>query len=161
MRRRAGNNNLLGGFQKRRCEHKVPRPGTAQRLRHADEHSGRHFPDRGLFIGWLAGTANGSGAEPFLFSPEGEQIFNPSASSPRSTGVPGLSLVSGVSSLRTELKHVIVLAAPWRCGRREEFDNRSRSDQGQGNIQQCHHASDKAQPVPPPVFLFTPLRGSL
>src|SRR6266496_5058367 len=69
-----------GGFQRAALRTQSPPSwNCAASLRHADEHSGRHFPDRGLFIRWLAGTANGSGAEPCLFSPEGEQIFNPNA----------------------------------------------------------------------------------
>ena len=88
-----------------------------------------------------------------MSSPEGEQIFKPYP--PRLTGVSGLNLVSDVGSFRPEGKHMFVLATPWRCGRGEEFDNRSRCDQGQGNIQHCHHASALAQPVPSPVFPFT------
>ena len=115
------------------------------------------FPTGDFLSDGLPAPRTGRGAEPFLFSPEGEQIFNPSACQPRSTGVSGLNLVSGVGSLRTEGKHMLVLATPWRCGRREEFDNRSSGDQGQGNIQHCHHASDLAQVVPRPVFPFRPL----
>jgi len=103
----------------------------------------------------------GRGGRAIFVRPEGRTNLQPKALPTRSTGVSGLNLVSGIGSLRTEGKYVIVLAALWRSGRREEFDNRSRSDQGQGNIQHCHHASDLALAVPPPAFPFMPLSSSL
>jgi hypothetical protein len=137
---------------------KVPRPGTARR--HCVTRmsaAGVVFPTGDFLSDGLPAPRSrfaGRGPSHFCSPRRANKSSTSASSSPRSTGVSGLNLFSGVGPLRPEGKYVFVLATPWRRGRREEFDNRSRSDQGQGNIQHCHHASGLAHPVPQPVALL-------
>ena len=142
-------------FARRSVERKVPRHGTAQhRCVTRMSTAGVIFPTGDLLAMACRHRELCRGPSHFC-SP----LRVNKSSSPRSTGVSGLSFVSSVGSLRPK-KHMFVLATPWRCGRCKEFDNRSSSDQGQRDIQHCHHTSELAHPVPPRAVPFPPLRGS-
>jgi hypothetical protein len=102
---------------------------------------GDFFFGRGLCVRWLAGTANRvRGAEPCLIAGQGEQSF---ASRPRRavrlTGIAGVDFVRSGVLVGAEVETVLILVAQWGRGRREEFNHQSRDDQGQRNMQNCHH----------------------
>ena len=111
-----------------------PCGNCAVSLRHAEEHSGRRFPDRGLLIGWLAGTTIptcGTGAEPYC-SPlraNKSSISPPARAHRRSTGIPGLPLIPRVGPLRPEAKDGLIQATSGRASRCEELEKPSSSRQ--------------------------------
>ena len=76
-KKQGARHDLLEGFRSPAANTKSPVLELRNALRHADEHSGRHFPDRGLFSGWLAGTANGSGSRAIFVLPCGRTNLQP------------------------------------------------------------------------------------